>query len=178
MKEFEEKIYKNGLLKISYTLIKGITPINALVLSRLIEERDYAVKNNFITDDGFFIADETELSYSTGLQEEVICNIVKNLIRRNIIKGKKIDDFCLVHIDEEKIIELVSEFENQQSKDFAPLDAKLEKIQKNILKLNKSRKNEDRNDTTFTNKKFSGLKFTENIETDDPNNKSFVSEPK
>ncbi len=135
MTELEEKIYKNGSFIMSYTLTKGITPINALVLSRFMVERNYAVKNHFITDDGFFICDVKELSYHTGLSEDVICNVTINLIRRNIIQGKKIDETCLIRIDDEKIIEIVNELENEESKDYSNWDKGLEKIQKNIFKL-------------------------------------------
>ena len=136
MTNLEEVLYKNGMLKISHTLVRGITPINAIVLSRLLIERDYAVTNKYITDDGFFIADEDEISENTGIYPNVVCNIANNLYRRGIIDSKKIDDYYLIRINEEKIIEFIEELETENSFYYQNWDNGLEKIQKKISKLN------------------------------------------
>jgi len=176
MTEFEEKIYKNGSIKLSHTLAKGITPHNAIVLSRLIKERDYAVENNYITEDGFFIADERELSYHTGLSQDAVCNITTNLFRRKLVQYKKIDEYELIRIDDEKIIAIVNELETDEPKDYGNWDKDLKKVQKEILKLDITKK-ENNNETAIdTNKKVGGLTITRNIEKDNSNDKPDMPE--
>ena len=176
MTELEEKIYANGSLKLSRTLTKGITPANEIVLSRLRTERDYAVENNYITENGFFIADEEELSYHTGLSEDAIRNIVSNLIRRNLIDVKVIQKYYLVCIYDKHIIRIVEELETDEPNYYGSWDKGLKKVQQEILKLDILKKENNNETTVETNKKNSGFKVarkTENVNSDD---KSTLSE--
>lgn len=175
MTELEEKIYGKGSITLSHTLTKGITPMNEIVLSRLRTERDYAVENNYITDDGYFIADEEELSYHTGLSEDAVRASVKNLIRRNLIQGKMVEDFCLVHVDDEQIIRILEEFENEYSDYYGNWDKDLKKVQMDILKLDVARKENNNENTAYANKKIGEFKITRNIKNDNSNNDSALS---
>lgn len=175
MTELEEKMYKNGLIKLSHTLNKGITPINTIVLSRLLVERDYAIENEYITEDGFFIADGNELSKHTNLSEDNVGNVINNLIRRKLIQAKKNDDFCLIRIDDEKIIEVIEEFEHDYPDTFGNWDKGLKKVQKAILKLDLIRK-ENSDDTSNTDEKISGHTVARNTENDNSDNISNVPE--
>lgn len=143
LKDFSNKnlndiLYKTGKIEMSHTLNKGITPTNSIVLSRLFVERDFAEEHNYVDEDGFFIIDENELSYHTGLSTDMVCNSVYNLRRREIIQTKQLEDAFLIYINDEKIIEYVEEFEKENSTFFQNWDDGLEKIQKMIVKLNKT----------------------------------------
>ena len=176
MTELEEKIYANGSTKLSQTLAKGITLINEFVLAILRKERVHAVKNNYITDDNYFIVDEDELSYHTGLSVDVICNVIRNLQRRKVIHGKRVEDFDLVRIDDEKIIELVKDFEIDEPNTFGSWDKDLKKVQKNIHKLDLIRKENNYGAETITNTKNNELKITRTIKKDNSNDKSSLPE--
>ena len=142
MTEFEEKMYKNGLIKLSHTLTKCLTPMNELVLSSLIVERDYAVQNGYITDDGYFITNEDVLSYHTGLSDDAVCAGVKNLKRRNLIQSKVYENLYFVRIDEEQIIKAVEEIEHDDKYYYGNWDEGLKKVQEKILKLDMANKGE------------------------------------
>lgn len=176
MTEFEKIIYQNGSIKLSLTLAKGITHSNTIVLSRLMTERDYAVENNYITEDGFFIADERELSYHTGLSVDAVFNITANLLRRKLVQGKKVDDFYLIRIDDEKIIEIVNELETDKSNDYGNWDKGLKKVQKEILKLDIIKKEKSNDTTTDTNKKISEFTITRKTKTNNSNDEPAIPE--
>lgn len=175
MKELEERISKNGSINLSRTLTKGITPMNELVLSRLRTERDYAVLNNYITEDGFFIADEEELSYHTGLSEDAIRNVISNLEIRKFVDVKKVQESYLICINDKQIIRIIDELETDEPEYFGNWDKNLKKVQKEILKLDI--KKENNNDiTTGTDNKDSKLKMPPSIKRDSSKNTQAVSE--
>ena len=151
MKELEQKIYGNGSITLSRTLTKGITPMNELVLSRLRTERDYAVENSYITEDGFFIVNESELSYHTGLSEDAVCAAVANLKRRNLIQGKVYENHYFICINDSEIIGTVEELETNDKYYYGTWEEDLKRVQEEILKLDIVKK-ENNNDTqTDTN---------------------------
>jgi len=106
-----KSIFKNILLKgrlvVSYTLLREIGLLNAIVFSRILAEYLFAINNDGLLKNSYFAFDIKEISRCLGISTDDVQKSIKDLENYKFISTLKIDEFCLLYIDEECVLDFV-----------------------------------------------------------------------